>query len=74
MNKPTTQIVNWNRSAVEAAVDLLADGWNREGPLDLSDLLVLTQTKGAGGYAFEVLKVLEELPVNRVTPIRRPGN
>jgi ATP-dependent helicase/nuclease subunit B len=47
MTKPTTRLVDWNRSAVDAAVGLLTAAWDRDGPVDWSDLLVLTQTKGA---------------------------
>ena len=48
MSNPSRRLINWNRPAVESALDLLVDGWGRDGPLDLGDLLVLTQTKGAG--------------------------
>ena len=48
MSIPSTRLLNWSQPAVEAVVDLLADSWDRSTPLDLCDLLVLTQTKEAG--------------------------
>ena len=48
MPKATKRLCEWNRPAIEVAVDLLVEGWGRDAPLDLSDLLILTQTKGAG--------------------------
>ena len=48
MDGKTQRLLPWNRSALAAAVDCLTEGWNGEGPLDLTDLLVVVQTKGAG--------------------------
>lgn len=48
MEGKTHRLSAWNRAAPEAVADWLCEGWEGKGPLDLGDLLVLGQTKGAG--------------------------
>ena len=48
MDGKTQRLLPWHRSTLAAAVDYLTEGWNDEEPLDLADLLVVVQTKGAG--------------------------
>ena len=62
MSQPTTRLVNWNRSAVDTGVDCLVAAWGGDSPLDLGDLLVLTQTKGAGRrLRFALARHLDEV-------------
>ena len=48
MEGKTHSVAAWNRPASEVVADWLCEGWEGKGPLDLGELLILGQTKGAG--------------------------
>lgn len=55
MSSPRLHVLPWNQPLVHAVVARLAQGWSCEGPLDLSDMLVVAPTAQAGRRLREAL-------------------
>ncbi|MDF3057205.1 MAG: ATP-dependent nuclease subunit [Rariglobus sp.] len=55
MPSPRLHVLPWNQPLVHAVTAWLARGWAGEGPLDLSDTLVITPTRQAGRRLREAL-------------------
>ncbi|MEX2580059.1 MAG: PD-(D/E)XK nuclease family protein [Verrucomicrobiales bacterium] len=51
------RFLGWDRPVLEATVDHLANDWDRSGPLDLADLLVVVPTRNAGRRLREALAI-----------------
>ena len=49
------QLLPWDRPLLPQAVDLLAAGWTGDGPLDLSDLMIIVPTRQSGRRLREAL-------------------
>ena len=82
---PEIRFLGWDRPVLDLAIDFLASGWTGEGPLDLSDRLVILPTRHAGrrlreslairaaGSDAAVLPPLTATPDFLVAPERLPG-
>lgn len=56
-DQPRRHFLTWDRPLLPQAVEFLAGGWSGEGPLDLSDVLVVVPTRQAGRRLREALAV-----------------
>ncbi|MBE2215035.1 MAG: PD-(D/E)XK nuclease family protein [Opitutaceae bacterium] len=55
MSSPTLHLLAWDTPLIHAAVDHLATAWDRRGPLDLGDMLLVVPTRRAGRRLREAL-------------------
>lgn len=70
MSSPRLQILPWNQPLVHAVTDWLARGWSGEGPLNLSDTLVVVPTGQAGRRLRETLAACAARKSQAVFPPR----